>query len=166
MEIGRVPYFTPNNFTSNLRNQDIEGGKSNDTPIEDPKQKAAEVKNIPSVEISEKPDLKEAAREMLFEQQKMGEFKDKKGFEETTDPHMGGDIRYALKTRNIDLLKRLSWGGLTVSEFREVKHRIRELQNKMVENTNVLDGKLIDPDRKFKTENKESFTSPNIDIRV
>ena len=47
-----------------------------------------------------KQKLKEAANEMFKDQRVLGEWKDKKGLEETTDPNMGGDIRYALTTKN------------------------------------------------------------------
>ena len=122
--------------------------------------------NLPTVEISGKPDLKEAAREMLIQHQKMGEFKDRKWLEETTDLTMGGDIRFALTSRNVDFLKRLSWGGLTISEFREVQYRIRELESQKVQNPNVLSGKLIDVNRKFRVEDKKDFTPPQFNTKA
>ena len=91
-----------------------------------------------------KSDLKEVATEMISEQRILGESRDKKGLEEITDPTLGGDIRHALKSRNIDFLKRLRWGGLTLGELREVTHRIRELEQKMVKEVNILSGKIID----------------------
>ena len=93
-------------------------------------------------ELKEK--LKEAATEMLKEPQKLGEWKDKKGLDQTTDPTLGGDIRYALTSNNIDFLERLRWGELTIGELREVTHRIRELEQNMEENSNVLSGKIIE----------------------
>ena len=54
-----------------------------------------------------KPDLKEIAAEAVPEAPAMGEFKDKKGIEQTTDWHIGPDIRYALTSRNPDYLKRV-----------------------------------------------------------
>ena len=91
-----------------------------------------------------KPDLKEVAAEAVQDAPTMGEFKDKKGVEQATDLHIGPDIRYALTSRNINFLKRILWGPLTVGEYREVQYRIRELQNSFSTNTNVLKGQLID----------------------
>ena len=83
---------------------------------------------------------------MIKEPRLMGEWDDKKGLEETTDPTMGGDIRYALKSKNIDYLKRLRWGNLTIGELREITHRIRELEQTQTKDFNVLGGKIIDTD--------------------
>ena len=94
------------------------------------------------LKIEQQPE--QTAKEMIKEPEKMGEWKDKKGLEETTDNTMGGDIRYALTTKNIDFLKRLKWGGLTISELREVSHRIRELERTMAKNPDVLSGKIIE----------------------
>ena len=91
-----------------------------------------------------KQKLKEASTEMLKETRLLGEWNDKKGLDQTTDPTLGGDIRYALTSKNIDFLKRLRWGGLTVGELREVTHRIRELERTMTENRNILSGKIIE----------------------
>ena len=91
-----------------------------------------------------KQKLKEAATEMFKDTRILGEWKDKKGLDQTTDPTLGGDIRYALTSKNVDFLKRLRWGGLTVGELREVTHRIRELEQTMEENSNILSGKIIE----------------------
>ena len=91
-----------------------------------------------------KQKLKEAATEMFKDPRILGEWKDKTGLDETLDPTLGGDIRYALKSKNIDFLKRLRWGNLTVGELREVTHRIRELERTMTENRNILSGKIIE----------------------
>ena len=90
-----------------------------------------------------KEKLKEAAREMLKDPRLLGEWKDKKGLEQTIDPTIGGDIRYALTSRNIDFLKRLSKGNLTIGELREVTHRIRELERTIAKNSNILSGKML-----------------------
>lgn len=91
-----------------------------------------------------KPDLEEVAAEALQDAPTMGEFKDKKGLEQTTDLHIGPDIRYALTSRNVNYLKRILWGPLTVGEYREIQYRIRELQSSFATNTNVLKGQLVD----------------------
>lgn len=91
-----------------------------------------------------KQRLKDAATEMFDDQRLPGEWKDKKGLEETTDPAIGGDIRYALTTKNIDFLKRLLLGGLTISETREVTYKIRELEQAKIENPDLLSGKIVD----------------------
>ena len=91
-----------------------------------------------------KPDLKEVAAEAVQDAPTMGEFKDKKGLDQATDLHIGPDIRYALTSRNVNFLKRILWGPLTVGEFREVQYRLRELQGSFSSNTNVLAGQLID----------------------
>ena len=97
-----------------------------------------------SENFSYAPDIKNAAAEMLKEPELLGEWKDKKGLEQALDPTLGGDIRYALRSTNIDFLKRLRWGGLTVGELREVTHRIRELEHTKAKNTNLLSGKIVD----------------------
>ncbi len=92
-------------------------------------------------ELKEK--LKEAATEMLKEQRIMGEWKDKEGLDEILDPTLGGDIRYALTSDNIDFLKRLRWGNLTIGELREVIHRIRELELTKTRTSNIFSGNII-----------------------
>ncbi len=91
-----------------------------------------------------KLDLKEIAADMIQDLTPMGEFKDKKGLEQTTDLQIGPDIRYALTSKNLDFLKRIRWGPLTVGEYREVQYRIRELESKFESSNNILDGQLID----------------------
>ncbi|MBW1696740.1 MAG: hypothetical protein JRH18_03825 [Deltaproteobacteria bacterium] len=82
-------------------------------------------------EVKEK--LKETSTEMLAEMKLPGEFKDKKGLDEIKDMKIGPDIRYALRSKNLNFLRRIIWGPLTVAEFREVKHRIRELEMQLAE---------------------------------
>ena len=91
-----------------------------------------------------KLDLKEIAAEMFQDPKPMGEFKNKKGLEQTTDIQIVPDIRYALTSRNLDFLERIRWGPLTVGEYREVQYRIRELESKFESSNNILDGQLID----------------------
>lgn len=91
-----------------------------------------------------KPDLKEVADQAVQDAPRMGEFKDKKGLEQATDLHIGPDIRYALTSRNVNFLKRILWGPLTVGEYREVQYRIRELQSSFSSDTNLLKGQLFD----------------------
>jgi hypothetical protein len=117
------------NPVSNV-NKKIAGNK---TAAENPKQ---------NPELKQK--LKEAATEMFKDTRIMGEWKDKEGLDQTTDPTMGGDIRYALTSKNIDFLKRLRLGNLTLGELREVTHRIRELERTMTKNSNILSGKIIE----------------------
>jgi len=120
---------------------------------------------ISSDDIKGKPDLKEVASESLPEPPQMGEFKDKKGLEQTTDLHIGPDIRYALTSKNPDFLKRIRWGPLTVGEYREVQYKIRELENRSITSTNILSGKIIDADQLFQTS-KDNSDSSKIDIKV
>ncbi len=96
-----------------------------------------------SVSSEVKKKLKEDAREMFKEHRVLGEWKDKKGLELALDPTLGGDIRYAVTSRNVDFLKRLQWGNLTIGELREVTHRIEELERSKTENTNMLSGKML-----------------------
>jgi hypothetical protein len=91
-----------------------------------------------------KLDLKEISAEMIQNAPPLGEFKNKKGLEQTTDLQIGPDIRYALTSRNLDFLERIRWGPLTVGEYREVQYRIRELESKFESSNNILDGQLID----------------------
>lgn len=81
--------------------------------------------------------------------EQIGEFKDKKGLEETTDLKIGPDIRFALRSRNPAFLQRILWGPLTVAEYREVKYRLTEIRHKMIRDIHLLPGKiLIDEDKK------------------
>jgi hypothetical protein len=91
-----------------------------------------------------KLDLKEISAEMIQNAPPLGEFKNKKGLEQTTDLQIGGDIRYALTSKNLDYLRRIRWGPLTVGEYREVQYRIRELESRFTSSNNILDGQLID----------------------
>lgn len=115
----------------------LELGCKEDKPV------VAEAK-VATEHLYGKPDLKEVAAEAVPDAPKMGEFKDKKGVEQATDLHIGPDIRYALTSRNVNYLKRILWGPLTVGEYREVQYRIRQLQSSFASSTNVLEGKLID----------------------
>ncbi|MBN1849242.1 MAG: hypothetical protein JW932_11730 [Deltaproteobacteria bacterium] len=126
-----------------------------------PKDEAAVIVDLSSDNKDRRVELKEKATEMLAGQQKMGEFKDKKGLEETTDLQIGPDIRYALKTDNVNFLKRISWGPLTVAEYREVKHRISEIQRTRAINHNILEGKIIDLDDKRAERTRHPVSADN-----
>ena len=110
------------------------------------------IKDIPPSKNNETapnsgPDLKEMATEMLPKERRMGEFKDKNWVEEAKDLQIGPDIRFAVKSKNPDFLKRIVWGPLTAAEFREVTHRIRELELKLdAESNNIFKGRIIDLD--------------------
>ena len=125
-----------------------ESTKQTELPLVGSKNEAAVIVDISTGTAINKSDLKEKAREMLTEPRKMGEFKDKKGLEETTDLQIGPDIRYALKSNNTSFLKRISWGPLTVAEYREVKHRLSEIASQRKTNQNIMEGKLIDLDQR------------------
>ncbi|MBC8431218.1 MAG: hypothetical protein H8D96_04800 [Desulfobacterales bacterium] len=112
-------------------------GKQKGKPV------VAETK-VSTEHLYSKLDLKEVAAGVVQDARAMGEFKDKKGLEETTDLQVGPDIRYALTSTNLDYLKRIRWGPLTVGEYREVQYRIRELESKFASSSNILDGQLID----------------------
>ncbi len=112
-------------------------GKQKGKPV------VAETK-VSTEHLYSKSDLKEVASEALPEAPLLGEFKDKKGLEQATDLHIGPDIRYALTSKNVDFLKRIRWGPLTVGEYREVQYRIRELESKFESSGNILKGQLID----------------------
>ncbi|MFC1822516.1 hypothetical protein ACFL9T_07400 [Thermodesulfobacteriota bacterium] len=93
------------------------------------------------------PEVKEMATEMLPQDRRMGEFKDKNWVEEAKDLQIGPDIRFAVKSKNPDFLNRIVWGPLTAAEFREVTHRLRELERMLTsEGNNVLPGRIIDLD--------------------
>ena len=91
-----------------------------------------------------KQKLKEAATEMIKDTRVLGEWEDKKGMDQITDPTLGGDIRHALTSKNIEFLERLRWGNLTIGELREVTHRIKEIEQTMAKDSNILSGKIID----------------------
>lgn len=155
MEIG-------NNLQQNMPEQFIPGrnlggeqSTQNDLPFTNSKDEAAVIIDLSPENDDRKAELKEKATEMLAVKRKMGEFKDKKGLEETTDLQIGPDIRYALKTDNINFLKRISWGPLTVAEYREVKHRISEINRTRATNNNMLKGKIIDLDQRKEEKVKD-----------
>ena len=124
-------------------NKKREPSKSVELPINDTRNEAPEKKDNTAHFIS-KPDLKEAAREMLAKDRQMGTFKDKDRFGEATDLQIGPDIRYALTSKNPDFLRRIIWGPLTSAEYREVYHRLNELESKGVNSNNMLKGQIID----------------------
>jgi hypothetical protein len=101
------------------------------------------------------PDPKEAATEMLPQARKMGEFKDQDWVEEAKNFQIGPDIRFAVKSDNPEFLQRIIWGPLTTAEFREITHKLRELEIKSAENPNILKGKIISEDQL-----KEGFSKP------
>lgn len=107
------------------------------------KEKATNESGVSTEHLFCKPDLKQVASEAITKAPNMGEFKDKKGIEQATDLHIGPDIRYALTSKNVQFLKRILWGPLTVGEYREVQYRIRELQSTYASNQNILDGQLL-----------------------
>jgi hypothetical protein len=88
--------------------------------------------------------MKERTEAVLIDVGIMGEFEDKKGIEQTTDVGIGPDIRYALTSKNPDFIKRILWGPLTVDEYREVKYRLRELEEKKSASHNLLPGKIVE----------------------
>jgi len=112
-----------------------------------------------------KQKLKEAATEMIKDPRVLGEWKDKKGLDQIIDPTLGGDIRYALTSKNPDFLKRIRWGPLTVGEYREVQYRIRELESKFETSNNVLSGKIIDTGQLFQ-EDKSNRDQSQFSVTV
>ena len=147
MEIGNnLQQGIPERFMtgSNLGGEQL---NQNNFDVIHSKNEAAVAITIASENSDRKVEREEKASEMISEPNKMGEFKDKKGVEETTDLQVGPDIRYALKSDNINFLKRISWGPLTVAEYREVKHRINEITSTRKTNNNILQGKIIDLDQ-------------------
>ncbi len=110
------------------------------------------------------PDIKEKATEMLPKERKMGEFENKNWIGEAKDLQIGPDIRFAVKSKNPDFLKRIVWGPLTVAEYREVRHRLDELEKLSAENPNILKGKIIDGEDKTKEISNSNRST--IGIRV
>ncbi len=101
--------------------------------------------------------------------EKMGEFKDKKGLEETTDLKIGPDIRFALRSRNPAFLKRILWGPLTVAEYREVRYRLMEIHEKGIREVHLLSGKITgDQDENAGEGSREEISGAGggVDISV
>jgi hypothetical protein len=158
MEIGNnLQQGIPERFMtgSNLGGEQL---NQNNFDVIHSKNEAAVVITVASENSDRKVEREEKASEMISEPNKMGEFKDKKGVEETTDLQVGPDIRYALKSDNINFLKRISWGPLTVAEYREVKHRINEITSTRKTNNNILQGKIIDLDQRKEERAKGPVT--------
>jgi len=122
-------------------NNNSKKSKPVDLPIED--HKSAKKSYSDNTKTNE-PDLKEKAKEMLGKDRKMGSFENKTQYGEATDLQIGPDIRYALTTKNTDYLRRVVWGPLTSAEYREVFHRLNELERKGIETDNILKGKIVD----------------------
>jgi hypothetical protein len=123
-----------------------ENKKSIDLPIKNNKEKSHDTGIDPSDNLLNKQDLKKLAREMLAKDRKLGSFEDKDQLGEATDLQIGPDIRYALTTKNPEFLKRIIWGPLTSAEFREVFHKLNELERKGISSNNILKGQIIDMD--------------------
>ena len=88
-------------------------------------------------------DIKEISTEMLAKERRMGEFKDQNWIDEAKNFQIGPDIRFAVKSKNIDFLKRIQWGPLTSAEFREVSHQIRKLKALSGKSPNMLKGQIF-----------------------
>lgn len=123
------------------RSKNNEPPKSVELPVKDTMDKPPEVKEDNS--HINKPDLKEASREMLAEERQMGKFEDKDWIGQAKELQIGPDIRYALTSKNPDFLRRIIWGPLTSAEFREVYHRLHELERKGLDSSNMLKGRII-----------------------
>ncbi|MCX8044087.1 MAG: hypothetical protein N3B18_08185 [Desulfobacterota bacterium] len=54
--------------------------------------------------------------------------RDKEGMEELADPAIGPDVRYVLNTNNIELVKRYLRSPITIEEYRELRHKLLQLQ--------------------------------------
>ncbi|MFC1535023.1 hypothetical protein ACFL7M_16855 [Thermodesulfobacteriota bacterium] len=133
--------------------------QSNDLPLN---------KVHPSKDINASSDLaqatKEMSTEMLPKERRMGEFKNQDWIEEAKNFQIGPDIRYAVKSKNPDFLKRIQWGPLTSAEYREVTHQIKNIERQGARNSNILKGQIIaDVDiRRGRSDNNRSV----IDIKV
>ena len=110
------------------------------------------------------PETKEAATEMLPKERNIGKFEDKNWIGEAKDLQIGPDIRFAVKSKNSDFLKRIVWGPLTSAEFREVKHRLKELEQLSAENPNILKGQIYYDEEK--TREKGDNNQSVIGIKV
>ena len=148
--INSLPCNNPKILTTSS-NRNNKQGKPSILSINNVDKENVVVNILSSKAIRGKPDYKETATKMLPAQRNLGEFKDLKGLDQTTDLHIGPDIRYALTSKNVDFLKRIRWGPLTIGEYREVQYRIRELENKSVTSNNMLSGKLIDSNQWMQT---------------
>ena len=104
-----------------------------------------------------KVDVKEAATEMIQKIKTPGDFKDRKGLVEIKDMKIGPDIRYAIKAADLEYLKRVVWGPLTIAEFREVKHRIAELEREMAQ---------TDHEKMAKVHEKEKLSELGVGVAV
>jgi hypothetical protein len=102
--------------------------------------------NLPDGKIG-RPDFKEAATEMIQKIKTLGDFKDRKGLDEIKDMKIGPDIRYAIKAADLEYLRRVIWGPLTIAEFREVKHRISELEREMAKASQDIVMKVHDEEK-------------------
>ena len=144
MQIGNIlQSFNSEKFLSGVNT--ISGrDNSPDLPLDNSKKDAPKGGKIPYGSVVNKPEYKEKATEMLAEERVLGEFEDKDWIGVASDLQIGPDIRYALTSKNTDFLKRISWGPLTSAEYREVTHRLRELEREGTQSQNILIGKIID----------------------
>jgi hypothetical protein len=120
------------------------------------------------------PDLKDVAAEMIKEPRLLGEFKNKEGFEEITDLQVGPDVQYALRTKNIGLIRRLQRGLVTPAEYRELTYKLRELEMDSAINENTGRGMSSDDSNSLELEPMSGTSMleasagkrPRIDLRV
>ncbi len=105
----------------------------------------------------------------------MGKFEDKDWIGEAKDLQIGPDIRYAVKSKNLDFLRRILWGPLTLAEFREVTHRVRELEKGPSDpDVNIVKGNIIDKKELIEPQSESERTTKErsensrliIDIRL
>ena len=97
--INSLPYNNPK-ILSTRSNRNSKQGKPNRLSINHIDKENVDVNRLSSTAIHGKPDYKKIAANMLPAQRNLGEFKDKKGVDQTTDLHIGPDIRYALTSKS------------------------------------------------------------------
>jgi len=134
MEIGATTSSIPSVAMPSGVNRGRDQEVSHQLPLLGSGKEAASADGLPDGKLN-RVDFKEAATEMFKEIKVPGDFEDRKGIDEIKDMKIGPDIRYAIKATNLDYLRRVIWGPLTIAEYREVKHRISELERQMSESS-------------------------------
>ena len=80
----------------------------------------------------------------------MDGMRDRKGIDELTDDEIGPDVRYVLKTNDIDLVKKYLRAPITTAEYRELRYKLIELLGQEVAGQKL--GEMFKGDEKKKPE--------------
>ena len=82
----------------------------------------------------------------------MDGMRDRKGIDELTDDEIGPDVRYVLKTNDIDLVKKYLRAPITTAEYRELRYKLIELLGQEVAGQKLGETSKRDEKKKPETD--------------